>query len=430
MNNPFELVPGSPYEKLLKKRKKKEAMFRIYGLSAVIFAFMFLSILIFSIFDKGMSAFYQTKIRLNITFEENLVDPERKKNPDDILYIDFSTIIQKSLKDKFPEIADENDMALLYSLFSRQAEIEVRDALLKDLSLIGRSKEIWLTASADFDMHMKNKVPSSLPEEMRKIKDKQLIWMDQLKKEESIKFRFNKYFFVNGDSREPEQAGVLGSIIGSFLSIMCCLILAFPLGVLTAVYLEEFAPKNLITDIIEVNINNLAAVPSIVFGLLGLSIYINVIGLPRSSSLVGGLTLALLILPVIVITTRNSIKSIPPSIKEAATALGASKVQVIMHHILPLSMPGIMTGTILSIARALGETAPLLMIGMVAFVADIPHNFLDPASALPVQVFLWSDSPEIAFAEKTSGAIIVLLLFLITANALAVYLRKKFEVKW
>jgi phosphate transport system permease protein len=237
-------------------------------------------------------------------------------------------------------------------------------------------------------------------------------------------------FFTKSDSREPERAGLLGSLTGSFLVILICMIVAMPIGVGAAIYLEEFSRKTRFKTFLEILINNLAAIPSIVYGLLGLAIFLHLAKLPRSSSLAGGLTLALLVLPVIIVSTRNAIASVPPSIKDAAIAMGASKMQVVFHHILPLALPGIMTGSILSMARALGETAPLLMIGMVAFVRDIPEKLTDPATTLPVQIFIWSDLPEQGFVEKTSAAIIVLLAFLILANALAVYLRRKFEYKW
>jgi phosphate transport system permease protein len=319
---------------------------------------------------------------------------------------------------------------MLYQLVSKSSALELRDLLLEDLSLIGKTQQVWLLASSDVDMYLKGKFPKDTPEHRRKLKDKQLEWVHALKGYHSIKYRFNKYFFTSGDSRSPEIAGILGSIMGSFFIVVVCMLVAFPIGVLSAIYLEEFAPKNRLTEFIEININNLAAVPSIVFGLLGLSIYIQVFGLPRSASFVGGLTLALMALPVIVISTRTAIRAIPQSIKDGAIALGASKMQTTLHHVLPLAMPGIMTGSILSVARILGETAPLLMIGMVAFIVDIPQNWFDAATAMPVQIYLWADSPESGFVEKTSAAILVLLVMLAAINAIAVIVRKKFEKRW
>jgi phosphate transport system permease protein len=268
------------------------------------------------------------------------------------------------------------------------------------------------------------------PESSRRLKDNALAWAWDLQRKGQLEKRFNTTFFTAGDSREPELAGIRGAVVGSFYTLVVTLLLSFPIGVSAAVYLEEYAPKNRWTDLIEVNINNLAAVPSIVFGLLGLAVFINFFGLPRSAPLVGGLVLTLMTLPTIIIASRAALKSVPPSIREAALGVGASRIQMMTHHVLPLAMPGMLTGTIIGMAQALGETAPLLMIGMVAFIVDIPGGFIDPATALPVQIYLWADSPERAFVERTSAAIIVLLGFLIIMNLLAVMLRKKFERRW
>ena len=279
-------------------------------------------------------------------------------------------------------------------------------------------------------MLRKGRIDRERVEAERRLKDQDLAWIDALSAEDTVRSTFNAGFFSGGDSREPELAGILGAVVGSVLTLAVTLALAFPLGVLTAVYLEAFAPKNRWTDLIEVNINNLAAVPSIVFGLLGLAVFLNVFHMPRSAPIVGGLTLALMTLPTIIITARVAIGAVPPSIHDGALAVGASPMQAVFHHVLPLAMPGILTGSIIGMARALGETAPLLMIGMVAFIADVPGGFNDPASVLPVQVYLWADSPERAFAEKTSAAILVLLVFLVAMNGLAIYLRKRFERRW
>ena len=241
---------------------------------------------------------------------------------------------------------------------------------------------------------------------------------------------FNIPFLTRGDSREPELAGVGGSIVGSFLTIITVLILSFPIGILAAVYLQEFAKSNRFTDFIEININNLAAVPSIVFGLLGLGIILNVFGLPRSSPLVGGIVLSLMTLPTIIIATRASLRAVPPSIREGALAVGATKMQAVMHHVVPLAMPGALTGTIIGLAQALGETAPLLLIGMVAFVVDVPSSPLDASASLPVQVYLWAESAERGYVEKTAATIMLLLGFLILLNLAAVLIRRKFETKW
>ena len=279
-------------------------------------------------------------------------------------------------------------------------------------------------------MLIKGNIDVNLPEQSRRISDLQISSIETLQTQGLIKNKFNKTLFVSGDSRESEQAGILGALVGSALMLTITFLIAFPLGVSAAIYLEEFAPKNRFIDFIEVNINNLAAVPSIIYGLLGLAVFINYAGMPRSAPLVGGLVLALMTFPVIIIAARASLQSVPPSIRDAALGVGASKMQSIFDHILPLALPGILTGSIIGMARALGESAPLIMIGMVAFVVDIPTSPLDSSAALPVQVYLWADSPERGFVEKTSAAIMVLLMFLLLMNSLAIWLRNKYEIKW
>ena len=276
----------------------------------------------------------------------------------------------------------------------------------------------------------KGYVDRDVSENNRRLSDKQILWVDQLAAEGRLKKKFNTRFFRNGDSREPELAGIGGALLGSLFALTVTLLLSFPAGVATAIYLEEFAPKNRWTDLIEININNLAAVPSIVLGLLGLAVFLNFFNMPRSAPIVGGLVLTLMTLPVVIIAGRAALQSVPPSIREAALSMGASRMQTTFHHIFPLAMPGMLTGTIIGMARALGETAPLLMIGMVAFIVDIPKSFTDPSTALPVQIYLWLDSPERAFMERSSAAIMILLLFLVMMNSLAVYLRHKFEKRW
>jgi phosphate transport system permease protein len=330
----------------------------------------------------------------------------------------------------FPEVTTRRDKRMLYGMVSNGAAFQVRKLVLDSPEMIGQTLPIWVAADDDIDMLMKGHFDLDVPETDRRIKDIQLAWVDRLQKEHRIEKRFNRTFFTAGDSREPEQAGILGAVMGSFYTLLVTLLLSFPIGIASAVYLEEFAPKNRWTDLIEVNINNLAAVPSIVFGLLGLAVFLNFFGLPRSAPLVGGLVLTLMTLPTIIIASRASLQSVPPSIREAALGIGASKMQMVTHHVLPLALPGILTGTIIGMARALGESAPLLMIGMVAFIVDIPGGLTDSATVLPVQIFLWADSPERAFVERTSAATIVLLAFLIVMNATAVILRKKFERRW
>ena len=313
---------------------------------------------------------------------------------------------------------------------SGSAAFDLQKRVTADPQLIGTSETLWVLGSDDLDLYLKGRIRATESEESRPLSDQQLAWIDKLRKLNVAELRFNRTFFTRGDSREPEQAGVWGAVAGSFFTLIVTLLLSFPIGVAAAIYLEEFALRNRWTDLIEVNINNLAAVPSIVFGLLGLAVFINLFGLPRSAPLVGGLVLTLMTLPTIIIASRAALKAVPPSIREAALGMGASKIQMVAHHVLPLAMPGMLTGTIIGMARALGETAPLLMIGMVAFIVDVPKGLTDPATVLPVQIFLWADSPERAFVERTSGAIIVLLMFLLVMNGLAVILRNRFERRW
>lgn len=403
----------------LKRRFRTERVFRAFGVIAIVLGLGFLAIMFVSISVKGWSAFNQTFVKLDIYFD-----------PDAIAEDNYQALVKASLRTAFPDVKKRRDKRKLYALVSIGAGYQLADMLKAEPDLAGRGKSVWVPASDDVDQFMKGKIRADVDETERRLNDKQLGWIDTLNGRGRIEKRFNKIFFTGGDSREPELAGILGAAVGSLLSLAVCLLVAFPLGVSTAIYLEEFAPKNRWADLIEVNINNLAAVPSIIFGLLGLAFFLNVVGLPRSAPLAGGLVLALMTLPTIIITGRASLQAVPPSIREAALSVGASPIQTIFHHVLPLAMPGMLTGTIIGMARALGETAPLLMIGMVAFIVDIPQSFVDPATALPVQIFLWADSPERAFEERTSAAIIVLLAFLITMNLIAVLLRRKYEVKW
>ena len=408
----------------LKRRNAAERRFRFYGMLAISFAVACLGILFFTILSKGISAFQQTYIQIDIHFDSEQIDPKKLTDAN------YQGLVKKSLRGLFPEVKSRRDKKDLYKLVSSGASYELLDMVRKDPSLIGKNVSVWVTADADVDMFAKGFIRRELPENERRISNKELSWIDKLSSEQRVKKVFNTTFFSAGDSREPELSGVWGAAVGSFFTLLVTLILAFPLGVAGAIYLEEFAPKNRLTDMIEVNINNLAAVPSIVFGLLGLAIFLNFLGMPRSAPLVGGVVLALMTLPTIIIAARAALKSVPQSIREAAVGLGASRNQVVFHHVLPLAMPGVLTGTIIGMARALGETAPLLMIGMVAFIVDIPGGITDPATALPVQIYLWADSPERAFVERTSAAVIVLVGFLMTMNVLAAVLRKKFERQW
>jgi len=408
----------------LARRYRKEKRFKAMGLAAIVSSLCFLAILFFSIISNGWSAFWQTRLLLDIHLNAQVLDV------DDLARADYGGLVKQSMRDLFPEVKSRRDKRSLYELVSTGAAFALQKIVLADPSLIGKTIKLRVPAGDDVDMFVKGYIRRDVPESDRRIKDKQIVWIDALQRAGRLEKKFNTTFFTAGDSREPELAGIRGAVMGSFFTLIVTLSLAFPIGVATAVYLEEFAPKNRWTDLVEVNINNLAAVPSIVFGLLGLAVFLNFFNLPRSAPLVGGLVLTLMTLPTIIIASRASLKSVPPSIKEAALGVGASKMQAITHHVLPLAMPGILTGTIIGMAQALGETAPLLMIGMVAFIVDVPTGVTDSATVLPVQIYLWADSPERAFVERTSAAIMVLLTFLICMNALAVFLRKKFERRW
>ena len=411
----------------LRRRHRKEAVFRTFGLLATGVGIVFLGVFFLSLFTQGASAFRQTFIELEIEYSRDELAPDGDV---DLEYADYDALVRNALRREFPEVRDRRDLRELTRLVSGSAGFQLRDELLRDPGLVGTRQRVLLPASSTVDMLAKGKVDRSLEAGQRPLSDQQLKWFDQLGERGKLQTKFNTGFFTNGDSRDPEMAGIKGALMGSFYMLIVTIALSFPLGVAAAIYLEEFAPKNRWSDLIEVNINNLAAVPSIVFGLLGLAVFINWFGMPRSAPLVGGLVLALLTLPVIIIAARASIKAVPPSIREAAFGIGASRMQVVFHHVVPLALPGMLTGAIIGMSRALGETAPLLMIGMVAFIVDVPAGFSDPATALPVQIFLWADSPERAFAERTSAAIIVLLGFLLLMNLAAIILRKKVDRQW
>lgn len=410
-------------QKRIKRRYRRERNFKYMGMGALAFAMLCLLTLVVSIFSTGMSAFQETRITLDI----NMENTDWQGNLEEL---DYAGLIRRSLQIKFPEVKKRRDVFAMMRLVSIGARAELRGALSDVAYLENNIITVEFTASSTIDMFAKGKISRHVAEDSRKISDQQIGWFDVLQAEGRVERSINWKFFTSGDSREPELAGILGATMGSFYTLLITFIVAFPLGVSAAIYLEEFAPKNRWTDFIEVNINNLAAVPSIVFGLLGLAIFLNLFGMPRSAPLVGGLTLALMTLPTIIIASRAAIRAVPPSIRDAAVGLGASPLQAAFHHVLPLSMPGILTGSIIGMAQALGETAPLLMIGMVAFIADIPGGVTEPAATLPVQIFLWADSPERGFMEKTSAAIIVLLSFLVIMNGIAIWLRQKFERNW
>lgn len=414
----------------LKKRYAAERRFKAYGIGAVAIAMGFIAVLFGTIISNGLPAFSETVIKLEVNVSEEIVDPTKERDPSVIAGANYRKIVFDHFRALFPEVTSRRDRRALTKILSSGATFELQRLVSEDPDLIGTTVTLEVPVAADFDLYNKGVISRDLDEDDRRLNDKELTWFDTLVEKGMIDTRFNITFFTHADSRDPELSGILGAAAGSFFTMLVTMALSFPIAVAAAVYLEEFAPKNKLTQIVEVNINNLAAVPSIVFGLLGLAMFINFFGLPRSAPLVGGMVLALMTLPTIIIASRAALKAVPPSIREAALGLGASKMQVVGQHVLPLAMPGILTGTIIGMAQALGETAPLLMIGMVAFIVDVPGSITDPATVLPVQVFLWADSPERAFVARTSAAIMVLLGFLIFMNAMAVLLRKKFERRW
>ena len=414
-------------------RINKEKRFQIYGVAALLFAMIMLVTLFITIFSKGLSAFIQTKVNLDIELTQEVIDPEGSRDLNVLKQANYQKLIDDSLKLYALNLFDKDEKELIKNLrmiLSPIAYLELRNLVIDNQDFIGKTKKVSFIASDDIDQYFKGKIDMSIPEDDRKITDIQEKFLDDLQSKGQINKVFNKTLFTKSDSREAELSGVLGAVIGSFYSLLIAGLLSIPIGIGAAIYLQEFAKKNRITDFIEININNLAAVPSIVFGLLGLAIFLNMFLMPRSAPLVGGMVLALMTLPKIIIPARAAILAVPNSIKDGALALGASHMQVILHYVLPLAMPAILTGIIIGLAQALGETAPLLMIGMVAFIPDTPIYMTDPATALPVQIFMWADHPERAFVERTSAAIIILLFFLILMNSIAIYLRQKFERKW
>lgn len=392
----------------LARRHRAEARFRLYGKLAIGLALAVLAYLFYTIITPGISGFIQHQVRVEIT--QTLVLQSGGND---------QKLVAEALRAHFPAQSDAGARRSTAGLLSLSSSYLVH----RELEGQSLPAMVWLPLSDPADQYLKGKDVPMLAATQRE-------QLAALEASGDIRARFNTHFFSRGDSREPDLAGFAGSMVGSFFTLVICLGLSFVVGVMSAIYLEEFAPKNRITDLIEVNINNLAAVPSIIFGLLGLAVFLQFFGLPRSSALVGGLTLSLMILPVIIISARVSLKAVPPSIREGARGLGASPLQVVAHHVVPYAMPGMMTGAILGLARAIGETAPLLMIGMVAFVADVPRHFLDPATVMPVQIYIWAGSPELGFVEKTSTGIIVLLSVLMLMNAAAIWVRRKYEIKW
>jgi len=413
----------------LKGRYSAEKRFKLYGVFAVSLALGAVIFLLFTIFSTGYSAFWRTEFQVEIQFNGDYLGITQESSDQEVREANFLGLFRKNLAEQNNDVP-RRELRKLFAMFSESAADDLREMVITNRSILGTTQKLKVLASSSVDMIVKGQAPREIEEKRRVLNDFQLGLLDRWTAEGRRSSSFNHLFFTNGDSRSPELAGLGGAIAGSFWTLMVCLILSFPMGVAAAIYLEEYAPKNRLTEIIEVNINNLAAVPSIIFGLLGLAVILNFFGLPRSTPLVGGIVLSLMTLPTIIIACRASLKAVPPSIREGALAMGASKMQTILHHVLPLAMPGTLTGTIIGLAQALGETAPLLMIGMFAFVVDIPAGPLESATALPVQVYLWAESSERGYVELTAAGIMMILIFMALMNSFAIILRKKFERRW
>ncbi len=410
----------------LKRRYAREFRFRLYGLLAIGLAVGFLLLLLGRIFEQGHTAFVTNEMKVPVYMDPARVDRAYPQGTN------FEQLVAEQQLRRFgiQDDATGTAAAEMRQLFSSELRFKAADRVAAEPGLIGQTVTIAAPVADNADLYFKGEITLATPADQRLLSDRQIAWLDRMKAEGAVRAHFNTALFTRGDSTEPEQAGLLGAVIGSALMLLVTAVIAIPLGVGAAVYLEEFAPKGRLTDLIEVNINNLAAVPSIIYGLLGLMLFINWMQLPRASPLVGGLVLALMALPTIIIATRSSLKAVPPSIREAALALGASKTQTVFQHTLPLAMPGVMTGAIISMAHALGETAPLLLIGMVNFVPGIPHGLGEPTGALPSLIYIWENASERAFHERTAAAILVLLAFMIVMNAAAILLRRRFERRW
>ncbi len=408
----------------LAKRKRKQTILKGCGIAAISFAFLVMGLLFTSLITTGYKAFTQTHLTMDIFIDPAEVPVDRLPRGG------FDDLLEERLVQFFPDVDTAAERRTLLRIFSNGAQFTLRDMVVANPDLIGQTVTLRVPVADTFDQLNKNLIDRDTPAQFRRLSDQEIGWFDALDAAGLISAPLNTGLITNADSRFPELAGLKGALVGSFWALLICFLISFPVGIGAAIYLEEFAPKNRISDIIEVNINNLAAVPSIVFGLLALAVFIGWFGMPRSAPFVGGLTLALMTMPTIIIATRAALKSVPPSIREAALGVGASKSQVVFQHVVPLAMPGILTGTIIGLAQALGETAPLLLIGMNAFITSAPSGPFDSATALPTQIFIWADSPERGFVSRTSAAILVLLTFLIMMNAIAIFLRSKFERKW
>ena len=422
---------GSPaFARRLRRRHAAGRMLELSGIAAIAIALTMLAVLLGSIVARGYSAFWQTDIRLEVFYDPAVIAPDGARTEEALSDANYRAIVRDALERRLGQPGSREAERQMYDLISANVPFQLRRNVIENPDLVGQRETLWLPTSDDLDLIVKGVVPRDVPASERQLSDQQLAWLDELKAAGHIDTRFNIDFFTSTDSREPEAAGIWGATVGSMMTLVVTLLVALPIAVAAAVYLEEFAVKNRWTELIEVNISNLAAVPSIIYGLLGLAVFLNFLGLPRSSPLAGGLVLALMTLPIIIISTRSALRAVPPSIREAARMVGASPHQVVLFHVLPVALPGLLTGTIIGMAQALGETAPLLLMGMVAFVSTVPDGLTDSATVLPVQIYLWAESAERAFVAKTSAAIMVLLVFLMLMNGLAIYLRRRFEKRW
>ena len=413
----------------LKSRRRQETSFKLLGIAAIFMALFFLASLMFSILSKGLPGFFQYYITLEVELDRERLDPAGDLSDQSLFDGQAKKIIQEAILAE-TGAKKRKEKKAARKLLSNGSDLRLVSYVKANPEVLNSRQLVKFALDDDADSYFRGFVKKQTPEKQRRLSDLQIDYLDQLQADGLVSYEISDYLFFGSASRNAEMAGIKGAAIGSLLTLMVCFVIAFPIGVATAVYLEEFAPKNKITELIEININNLAAVPSVVFGILGLAIFINIFGMPRSIPLVGGMVLALMTLPTIIISSRAAIKAVPPSIRDGALGVGASKVQATMHHVVPLAIPGMLTGTIIGMAQALGETAPLLMIGMVAFIVDIPGGVTDPGTVLPVQIFMWADFAERMFIQKTSSAIIILLLFLIIMNGGAIWLRKKLERRW
>ena len=410
-------------ESHLARRYRSEKIFRTLGLASIVFGLLWVGFLFADIAGRGLGAFVAWELRLEVRYDGEAMEIYDPDDHEELALADYRQPLRGGLRALFPDVSTRAERSDLYRLLGNGAELALQQRLLANPELLGQSETLWLPASRRIGRIFSGDLDGD------PFKEQKQSWVSQLEQDGRLRRRFNRVFFVAADSRDAETAGIRGALQGSLLAMLICFLLAFPIGIAAAVYLERFAPRGKLLEFIEININNLAAVPSIIFGLLGLAIFLNWFGLPRSAPLVGGMVLALMTLPTIIISSRAALRAVPPSVTEAALAMGASELQTLRSFVLPLAMPGMMTGTIIGMARALGETAPLLMIGMVAFISESSFDFTSPATALPVQIYLWVDNPEQAFTELTSAAILVLLIFLALMNTTAAVLRQRSEKK-